>query len=366
MIPYFLFFVLLLQSPFLSYLLLVYQPNKRVSYRNLGSKRVTREVDLLLSLFPSSSKLPLRREITRRWTATMNFSSLLNHDEPNAAPESTTEPQPSTRMSFDYLNSEQNMTPAGGSPAFFSTPSEFIGDSDGEGTAYTGTNEGLMADHQFPIDATAFMGSQDLYQHPQNTIQPPVYPHFPQYPQYPQYHPFPHSSLPPQTSTSPHQALPPYAFSPFQHSQQAVSHLPIPPPTFSTTEAASEADDEKPQKSAKPKGKGKVKGKAKGDVDGQAEGSDMSSAVKVCIRLALESEFRSPSRSPIAFCRSNIQTERSKQIETECSPCGFQSLFASAFPRSFYAFERSAFRLAGTRRPRGTEITRQASQDRIR
>lgn len=210
----------------------------------------------------------------------MNFSNLLNHDEEasnsfNSLQQGQQDASlSSTRMSFDYLNSQQNMSPAGmGSPAFFSTPSEFVADSDNEGMATSSMNQpSQILDNNFnsPFgDPSALLGGQDyLYsalQQPSSFSQQfPSYPSFPTQP----------SDL---TQQDPSSSLNPFAFTssfPYdQHTGQLNPTLPDPTATVPETE------DEKPKKPAKAKGRGKGKVKTEDSVN--SDGSSSAGPSKV-------------------------------------------------------------------------------------
>jgi hypothetical protein len=157
-------------------------------------------------------------------------------------------------MGFDYLNSEQNMSPAPmGSPAFFSTPSEFVGESDGEGMAYSMNQPGATFESSFNSqfnNSIGLLGAQDpLY----NALQQPSTFTQSQYPSYP--------SFPSQPPNLTQQSFDPFAYTPsLQYGQNHPQPAPFPAPFPNPSETASEADDEKPKKPAKSKkGKGKVK-----------------------------------------------------------------------------------------------------------
>ena len=177
-------------------------------------------------------------------------------------------------MSFDYLNSQQNMSPAGmGSPAFFSTPSEFVADSDNEGMATSSMNQpSQILDNNFnsPFgDPNALLGGQDyLY----NALQQPssFSQQFPSYPSFPTQP----SDL---TQQDPSSSLNPFAFSssfPYdQHTGQLNPTLPDP------AAAVPEAEDEKPKKPAKAKGRGKGKVKTEDSVN--SDGSSSAGPSKV-------------------------------------------------------------------------------------
>ncbi|GAA5956325.1 hypothetical protein JCM3765_005629 [Sporobolomyces pararoseus] len=204
----------------------------------------------------------------------MNFSNLLNHDEGASNSYDPLEGQQdaslaSTRMSFDYLNSQQNMSPAGlGSPAFFSTPSEFVAESDNEGMATSSMNQpSQILDNSFnsPFgDPSALLGGQDyLY----NALQQP--PSFSQ--QYPSYPSFP-SQPSDLTQQDPSSSLNPFSFSssfPYDQHTGQLNSTTVP----DTAAAVPETDDEKPKKPPKARGRGKGKVKAEDSVNSDGSSS---------------------------------------------------------------------------------------------
>ncbi|GAA5840568.1 hypothetical protein JCM3766R1_000699 [Sporobolomyces carnicolor] len=202
----------------------------------------------------------------------MNFSNLLNHDEgdPSGFDSLSAQAQHASRMSFDYLNSEQNLSPAAAiaSPAFFSTPTEFVGESDHEGVGFAGADLDHHFNRSFHHPDNLLASSGSLYN---SAVGPATFPDFPQYPSFPTQPP----NLTQQGSTS---AFPPFAFSPsLEHSQDLFQTASGPPPASS--DPAPQTPNEKAKKSTKTKSKSKSK--LKGDDAGlHSDGSSSAGAVK--------------------------------------------------------------------------------------
>lgn len=215
----------------------------------------------------------------------MNFSNLLNDDEVAPTGFGTIDAQhdashASTRMSFDYLNSEHNMSPAGtgmGSPAFYSTPSEFVGDSDSESMAYS-MNPGSVFDNSFNhpfANPGALLGVPDQLYNPTQPLTGPS--QYPQYPQFPTHPPTVPSSDPLLGSSF--QAFPPFAFSSDQHGQHTSEY--DPGATSFSQDIVTETDDEKPKKGSGQKGKAKGKGKVRIEDSANSDGNSSTGPTKV-------------------------------------------------------------------------------------
>ncbi|GAA5910660.1 SPP1 family PHD finger domain-containing protein [Sporobolomyces salmoneus] len=248
----------------------------------------------------------------------MNFSNLLNHEEshsttPFDTPQDVLAGGGGSRMSFDYLNSSENLSPAAAatgldSPAFYSTPSEFVGleeDHDGLGLGGGGFPSTSMLDENFHGSlGGGGGGGQDEYYNPSlhSTTFPPTYPEYPSFPS--------STNLTQQTSTS--TGFPPFPFTPSPFEEQEQNHDPmsqpgasfplavpnpdhnhnhnqtrlvVPPattdqekPSSATTTATATATAKKlPVKGLKGKGKGKMKG---GGEDGiHSDGSSSAGAI---------------------------------------------------------------------------------------
>ncbi|GAA5923720.1 SPP1 family PHD finger domain-containing protein [Sporobolomyces koalae] len=213
--------------------------------------------------------------------ARMNFSNLLN---PDALDQHDAPYEPASRMGFDYLTSEHNLSPTGvGSPAFYSTPSEFVADSDTETVATGAPSDVAMLDvAQFnhlnqpfaPASASVTSQSQ-LY----NAFhQPARYPTFDPYANHSAYHPTP-SPAPPALVG----AFAPDVFSPLQPYQHHVTpHVGMHPTGVDPLETTPTTGDEKPKKAskAKPKGKSKAKSGDSIDLDDSSSSTKASTATK--------------------------------------------------------------------------------------
>ncbi|GAA6025907.1 hypothetical protein JCM11491_003624 [Sporobolomyces phaffii] len=210
----------------------------------------------------------------------MNFSSLLNPDELVSAPFDARPGHDdaglgSTRMSFDYLNSEENLSPAGGgSPAFFSTPSEFVGESDGEGMAYSMNQPDPFA-HSYP-DPNALLGPQHPLYDP---VPPPSFSHYPQYPQFPTQPP--QLSHPEPAFGQSDSSFPPFAFSPAQHVAEPLQHAPTYHASFANGLVFGPGPgDDRSKKGSSAKSRGKAKAKAKVEENGDSDGSGAAGPAK--------------------------------------------------------------------------------------